>query len=80
MLQNGDKIGDWVLTGKLGRGGMGTVYRAHNVLAERIEAAVKVVHPDATDDFRERFIREVEALERLEHPAIVRVKGWGEEV
>jgi len=75
----GARIGDWVVESTLGAGGMGTVFRCHNALAERIRAAVKVLRPDDSEDFRERFIREVEALEQLEHPAIVRVKGWGQD-
>jgi hypothetical protein len=55
------------------------VFRCRNALTERISAAVKVMKPDRMADMRERFIREVEALERLQHPAIVRVKGWGED-
>lgn len=79
MLGTGDRIGDWIVEGHVGSGGMGSVFRCRNVLAERILAAVKVIHPDPSEDFRERFVREVEALESLEHPAIVRVKGWGED-
>lgn len=77
MPSAGASIGDWVVDGPLGAGGMGTVFRCHNRLAPRICAAVKVIHPDPAAEFRERFVHEVEALEGLQHPAIVRVKGWG---
>ncbi|MCB9677820.1 MAG: serine/threonine protein kinase [Alphaproteobacteria bacterium] len=79
MLGPGDRIGDWIVEARLGAGGMGTVFRCRNALADRIRAAVKVLHPDDPEGFRERFVREVEALEQLEHPGIVRVKGWGED-
>jgi len=79
LLDPGAQIGDWVVEKTLGEGGMGAVFRCHNTLTERISAAVKVMKPDRMADMRERFIREVEALERLQHPAIVRVKGWGED-
>jgi hypothetical protein len=74
-----ERIGDWVIEGPIGSGGMGTVYRCHNVLTPRIQAAVKIIRPDRPDTFRERFLREVESLEALHHPAVVRVKGWGEQ-
>ncbi|MCA9566870.1 MAG: protein kinase, partial [Myxococcales bacterium] len=79
QLRVDDTIGDWVVEAPLGQGGMGSVYRCHNALAPRIRAAVKVVHelPGEDSADRERFVREVEALEGLQHPAIVRVKGWG---
>lgn len=73
-----ERIGDWVIETRLGQGGMGSVYRCHNALAPRIRAAVKVVFGGPDADFQERFVREVEALEGLQHPTIVRVKGWGE--
>lgn len=74
-----ERIGDWVIEGPIGSGGMGTVYRCHNALTPRIKAAVKIIRPDRPDTFRERFLREVESLEALHHPAVVRVKGWGEQ-
>jgi serine/threonine protein kinase len=79
MLSAGDRIGDWVIERALGEGGMGTVYLATNSLTERIRAAVKVIKPRAYAAERERFTREVEALDSLRHEAIVGVKGWGED-
>ena len=74
-----ERIGDWVIEGPIGSGGMGTVYRCHNALTPRIKAAVKIIRSDRPETFRERFLREVESLEALHHPAVVRVKGWGEQ-
>ena len=74
-----ERIGDWVVEGPIGSGGMGTVYRCHNALTPRIKAAVKIIRSDRPESFRERFLREVESLEALHHPAVVRVKGWGEQ-
>jgi formylglycine-generating enzyme required for sulfatase activity len=57
---------------ELGRGGMGTVYQAEQVVMHR-QVAIKVIgksllaHPDAL----ERFRREVHAAARLSHPNIV---------
>jgi serine/threonine protein kinase len=59
----------------VGRGGMGTVYRAHDRELQR-EVAVKVldsVHPDAA----RRLLREARVIARLEHPGIVPVHDAG---
>jgi serine/threonine protein kinase len=61
----------------LGRGGMGTVYRARDRELDRL-VAVKVlgVHFTAADQ-GERLIREAKILARLEHPGIVPVHDVG---
>ena len=79
VLQSGERIGDWVVDAPLGEGGMGAVYRVHSALAERLTAALKVMKPTEEADGRDRFIREAEALSSLDHPAIVRVMGFGED-
>jgi len=76
----GDVIdGRFTITGVLGRGSHGTVYRAYEPAAER-DVALKVLKPGlSTDRVRiERFLREAEALGRLDHPAIARLYGQGE--
>ncbi len=78
-LKNGDRIGDWVIGDLLGEGGMGEVYVATNHMSERIRAAVKVHKAHRLASERERFLREIEALYAMRHPAIVRVTGWGED-
>jgi serine/threonine-protein kinase len=65
---------------EIGRGGMGTVYRAHHRgLGRRV--AVKLLPPAlaAQPSFRERFAREAQALGRLNHPHIVAVHDCGEQ-
>ncbi|MDA0564273.1 protein kinase [Streptomonospora sp. S1-112] len=66
-LRTGDprQLGDYRVEGRLGRGGMGTVYLARDT-ADRL-VAVKLIHPDLADDpdFRRRFAREVEAARRV---------------
>jgi serine/threonine protein kinase len=58
-------LGTYRLLGRIGRGGMGTVYLAESASGQR--AAVKVINPDLADDpsFRDRFRREVEAARRV---------------
>src|SRR2546423_5708398 len=59
------RLGAYRLTGRLGRGGMGTVYRGEDEAGHPV--AVKVINPELTSDpaFRERFRREVTAARRV---------------
>ncbi|MBW2253557.1 MAG: serine/threonine protein kinase [Deltaproteobacteria bacterium] len=79
LLKRGDQIGDWIVVDELGEGGMGAVYRCHNTLSTKIGAAVKVLKPHGLGKARERFLREVELLASVQHPAVVRVLGGGED-
>ena len=65
------------LVGRVGSGGMGTVYEAEDsVLGRRV--ALKVLDlPDAGDELSARLIREAHILARLEHPGIVPVHDAG---
>ncbi|MFF3400328.1 serine/threonine protein kinase [Streptomyces sp. NPDC002659] len=66
-LADGDpeSIGDFVLEGRLGTGGMGVVYLARSALGRQV--AVKVVHERFAEDpeFRARFRQEVNAVRRV---------------
>lgn len=75
-----ESLGPYVLGEPLGKGGMGTVYRAtHRDSDEAV--AVKVLDPRlaVSDGGRERFESEVESLKSLRHAGIVRLLGYGEE-
>ncbi len=65
-------IGGFEIISRLGRGGMGAVYKARQVSLDRI-VALKVLPPVlARDkDFIERFFREARAVAKLNHPNIV---------
>src|SRR6478735_8802793 len=56
----------------IGRGGMGVVYRAHDLRLKRT-VALKLMAPELALDqrFRERFAREAEMAMSLEHPNVV---------
>ncbi len=72
-------LGPYVITDKLGEGGMGRVYRARQVRVGR-EVALKVVRPNLLSNpiIRKRYEREVEAASSLRHPNIVGVEDAGE--
>jgi tetratricopeptide (TPR) repeat protein len=78
MIQKGDTIGAYSITGELGRGGMGVVYRAHDKVLQR-DAALKMVLPEAaTPNSKRRFLREAAAIARCDHPGIIKVYSFGE--
>ncbi len=60
------------ITARLGKGAMGTVYRATDTQVGQ-EVALKIISSDLTinDEMLERFKREGEALRKLKHPNIV---------
>ncbi len=60
---------------ELGRGGMGVVYLARNTLLDRLEV-LKVAQVRAG---RERFLREIQAAARLDHPNVVRAYAAAEQ-
>jgi serine/threonine-protein kinase len=69
----GTTVGKYRIVNKLGRGGMGTVYKAVDQTLDR-EVAIKVLNPDLTDaDVLKRFRGEAVTLARLNHPGIATI-------
>ena len=71
----GQRIGGYEVLGILGKGGMGTVYKANQTSMDRI-VALKVLDPALAKkdpSFCERFIDEARAAGRLNHPNIIGV-------
>lgn len=65
----------------IGRGGMATVYRGHDLTLGRAVAIKLLKRELAVDNaFRTRFRLEAQAASRMSHPAIVRVYDAGEDV
>src|SRR5215212_8805688 len=64
---------------RIGRGGMGLVYRAEHLNLRR-RAAIKIIAPELAEasGFRERFNREARIAAALQHPNIVTVYDAGE--
>lgn len=73
------RIGDFELLDELGRGGMGTVYRARQVSLQRL-VALKILPARWVEspEFLERFRREAIVAAGLSHPNLVRVYATGE--
>src|SRR5215210_7655470 len=68
----------FLLERELGRGGMATVYLAHDVRHDR-SVALKVLHPElAATVGPERFLREIRLTARLQHPHILPVFDSGD--
>src|SRR5262245_434463 len=72
-------LGRYRIAGHIGGGGMGEVYRAHDISLKR-DVAVKVISDGAMPDagMLRRFAREAEALSALNHPNIVTVFDVGD--
>jgi serine/threonine protein kinase/class 3 adenylate cyclase len=72
-------FGRYTLLRRLGKGGMGTVFLAHDTLLDR-PVALKVPHPEVVSApaSLERFYREARAAAQLDHPNICRVHDVGD--
>ena len=79
-LAVGTRLGPYEITGALGAGGMGEVYRARDTQLKR-DVALKTLPADlALDPERlARFDREAQALAALNHPHIAQVHGFAHE-
>ena len=79
LLAVGVELAGYRIESLLGRGGMGVVYRAHDLALDR-KLALKLLAPELARDvrFRERFLRESRLAAALDHPAIVPIYDAGE--
>lgn len=74
-----DWVRDYRLVGKLGQGGMGTVYKAvHERLQRTVALKLLPARRLRNHEAVARFEREMQAIGRLDHPAIVRATDAGE--
>ena len=76
----GKRISHYLIIEKIGAGGMGVVYRAHDEQLDR-DVAIKVLPRGslADDTARKRFRKEALSLARLNHPNIATVHDFGTE-
>jgi serine/threonine-protein kinase len=75
-------LGRYEITGELGRGAMGVVYKAKDPLIDR-DVAIKTIDlqnldPEERKDYEARFYQEARAAGRLNHPNIVTIYDLGE--
>ena len=70
----GTKLGRYEIRSKIGKGGMGEVYRAHDEKLNR-DVAIKVLPADVASDPNRmnRFVQEAKAVSALNHPNILTI-------
>jgi len=79
-----DRLGKYPITGVIGEGAMGVVYKGFDPVIER-PVAIKTVHKqlvrseDPASSFAARFRNEAQAVGRLTHPGIVAIYEYGED-
>jgi serine/threonine-protein kinase len=73
------RVGNYLLMGPLGEGGMGQVYRGEHVVIKK-EVAIKVLRPHLAREKQvvERFLMEARAVAMIRHNNIVDVTDFGE--
>src|SRR4030095_14966528 len=74
------QLGKYRILERIGRGGMGTVYKAHDPILNR-NVALKIVsaQTDITDELRQRFFQEAQVTAGLSHPNVLSVYDLGDE-
>jgi len=74
----GRTLGHYRIVDKIGEGGMGVVYRAHDERLDR-DVAIKVLHASVAQDADRlaRFEREAKAVAKLDHPNILAIHDFG---
>jgi len=75
----GQQIEQYRVETLLGRGGMGSVFRATDTTLNR-SVALKVMRADWVGDaqFSQRFLQEAQTAAKLDHPSIVQIYDFGQ--
>ena len=79
-----ERIGKYTISAVLGRGSMGTVYKAFDPHIHRT-VAIKTIHREllgdstAVDSMAARFRNEAKAVGRIAHPGVVAIYDFGED-
>ena len=79
-LPPGSSLGRYRIVEQLGRGGMATVFRAHDPTLDR-HVAIKVLPSYGAEDptFTARFAQEAQTIARMTHPNILQIYDFGED-
>lgn len=79
FFQPGDVIGaqDWKLVELLGRGGMGSVWKAKNHFDEMGALKLMLPHLVSNDSLIRRFQLEIRAIKKIRHANVVELSDWG---
>lgn len=72
-----EHLSSGVIRGILGVGGMATVYEIWNSQLE-MSRAVKLLHPNHTEETRQRFQTEIKITAKLHHPNIIEIHAVGQ--
>ncbi|MFN2511839.1 MAG: protein kinase [Pyrinomonadaceae bacterium] len=77
-LPSGTKLGRYEIRSKIGEGGMGEVYRAHDTQLDR-NVALKILSPELSvnQERMRRFVQEAKAAAALNHPNIAHIYEIG---
>ncbi|HLX61053.1 MAG TPA: serine/threonine-protein kinase [Planctomycetota bacterium] len=72
------RIGNYEIIGKIGDGGLGTVYKARQISMSR-DVALKVLHKKwlSDEEFKKRFLLEARLAGRLSHQNLIQVYDVG---
>ncbi|MCZ7645846.1 MAG: serine/threonine protein kinase [Planctomycetota bacterium] len=72
------RIGNYEILGKIGDGGLGTVYKARQITMSR-DVALKVLHKKwlSDEEFKKRFLLEARLAGRLSHQNLIQVYDVG---
>ena len=76
-LQDLPEIPEFEIDAVLAQGGMGTIYRAYDLVLHR-DVAIKMLKPSLKDDaeLRDRFVTEARSAGRLQHPGILPIYDY----
>ena len=78
MIDVGQTVGNYIVTAKLGEGGMGTVFLAqHPVIGSKV--ALKAIHPEyaRSPEVVARFVNEARAVNQIGHDHIIDIHDFG---
>jgi serine/threonine protein kinase len=79
FAKQGEVIGaqDWTLTHLLGRGGMGSVWKAKNHFGDLGALKLMLPHLVSNDRLIKRFQLEIRAIKKIRHANVVELVDWG---